>query len=192
MKVIAFNGSARKNGNTHTLLSTVLDRIEAFSIETELVWLGNEPIGGCIACYKCLKNKDSRCAQDDIINSYLEMMLEADGIILGSPTYFADLSTNMKALIERCGMVSRVNGDLLKRKVGAAVVAVRRAGAYHVFSSLNSFFLIGQMIVVGSSYWNLGRGKDPGEVKEDQEGMKTMKDLGDNMAWLLKRIKNEG
>ena len=192
MKVIAFNGSARKDGNTSILIKTVLERIEAAGIETELIWLGNKPLGGCIACYKCLKNKDGRCAQDDVMNGYLEKMLQADGIILGSPTYFADVSCNMKALIERCGMVSRVNGDMLKRKVGAAVVAVRRAGAYHVFSSLNSFFLIGQMIVVGSSYWNLGRGKDPGEVKDDREGMKTMADLGDNMAWLLKKMGNEG
>ncbi len=192
MKVIAFNGSARKDGNTSILIKTVLERIEAAGIETELIWLGNKPLGGCIACYKCLKNKDGRCAQNDVINQYLEKMLQADGIILGSPTYFADVSCNMKALIERCGMVSRVNGDMLKRKVGAAVVAVRRAGAYHVFSSLNSFFLIGQMIVVGSSYWNLGRGKDPGEVRDDAEGMKTMADLGDNMAWLLKKMGNEG
>ncbi len=192
MKVIAFNGSARKDGNTSILIRTVLERIEAAGIETELIWLGNKPLGGCMACYKCLKNKDGRCAQDDVMNQYLEKMLQADGIILGSPTYFADVSCNMKALIERCGMVSRVNGDMLKRKVGAAVVAVRRAGAYHVFSSLNSFFLIGEMIVVGSSYWNLGRGKDPGEVRDDREGMKTMADLGDNMAWLLKKTGNEG
>ncbi len=192
MKVIAFNGSARKDGNTSILIKTVFERIEAAGIETELIWLGNEPLGGCMACYKCLKNKDGRCAQNDAINQYLEKMLQAHGIILGSPTYFADVSCNMKALIERCGMVSRVNRDLLKRKVGAAVVAVRRAGAYHVFSSLNSFFLIGQMIVVGSSYWNLGRGKDPGEVKDDTEGMKTMTDLGNNMAWLLKKMGNEG
>ncbi len=192
MKVIAFNGSAREKGNTHLLLKAVLEQIEANDIKTELIWLGNKPLGGCIACYKCLKHKDKRCHQEDIINEYLKKMLEADGILLGSPTYFADVSTNMKALIERCGMVARVNGDLLKRKAGAAVVAVRRAGAYHVFSSLNSFFLIGQMIVVGSSYWNLARGKDPGEVKDDSEGMKTMKDLGENMAWLIKRLKNEG
>jgi len=192
MKVIAFNGSARKDGNTSTLIRTVLDRIEAAGIETELIWLDNKPLGGCIACYKCLKNKDGKCAQDDVMNEYLKKMLQADGIILGSPTYFADVSCNMKALIERCGMVSRVNGDMLKRKVGAAVVAVRRAGAYHVFSTLNGFFLIGQMIVVGSSYWNLGKGKDPGEVKDDAEGMKTMADLGDNMAWLLKKMGNEG
>ncbi len=192
MKVVAFNGSSRKHGNTSILIKTVLERLEANGIETELIWLGNKPLGGCIACYICLEKKNGRCAQDDIINEYFQKMLDADGIILGSPTYFADVSANMKALIERCGMVSRVSGDLLKRKVGASVVAVRRAGAYHVFSSLNSFFLIGQMVVVGSSYWNLGRGKDPGEVREDAEGMKTMKDLGDNMAWVLKKIGNEG
>ncbi|RUM89788.1 MAG: flavodoxin family protein [Thermodesulfatator sp.] len=187
MKVIAFNGSARKNGNTRLLLDTVLKQLEKEGINTELVWLGSEPLSGCQACYKCLKSKNGRCSQDDVLNFYLEKMLESDGIILGSPTYFADVSASMKALIERCGMVSRVNGDMLKRKIGAGVVAVRRAGSYHVFSSLNAFFLIGQMIVVGSSYWNLGIGKDPGDVSGDSEGMKTMEDLGKNMAWVLKK-----
>lgn len=188
MKVIAFNGSARQDGNTSTLLRRVLKELEQEGIETQLIWLGSEPLPGCIACYKCLRKKDARCAQNDVINHYLDLMLQADGIILGSPTYFANLSANMKALIERCGMVARVNGDLLRRKVGASVVAVRRGGAFHVFNSLNAFFLIGQMIVVGSSYWNLARGKDPGEVKEDAEGMKTMTDLGRNMAWVLRRL----
>ncbi len=189
MKVIAFNGSSRENGNTKMLLETVLKELDLEGMDTELLWLGNKALPGCLACYKCQQNKNGRCAQDDILNQYLEKMLEADGIILGSPTYFADVSASMKALIERCGMVSRVNGDMLKRKVGAAVVAVRRAGAFHVFSSLNAFFLIGQMIVVGSSYWNIGIGKDPGQVAGDDEGIKTMKDLGRNMAWLLKSIR---
>ncbi len=188
MKVVAFNGSARENGNTRTLLSIVLEKLESHSIATELIWLGNEPLSGCRACYRCAKNKDQRCSQDDEINHYIQKMKQADGILLGSPTYFADVSANMKALIERCGMVARVNGDFLRRKVGAGVVAVRRAGSYHVFSSLNAFFLIGQMIVVGSSYWNLGIGKDPGQVAEDKEGVKTMEDLGMNMAWLLDRV----
>ncbi len=190
MKVVAFNGSAREKGNTRMLLEAVLKELEARGIGTELIWLGSDPPSGCRACYKCLKNKDGKCAQDDVINLYLEKMLAADGIILGSPTYFADVSAGMKAMIERCGMVSRVNGDLLKRKVGAAVVAVRRAGSFHVFNSLNAFFLIGQMIVVGSSYWNLGIGKDPGDVAGDREGITTMKDLGKNMAWLIKRIRD--
>ncbi len=189
MKVVAFNGSSRKGANTSQLLKTVLAALEVRGVETELVELAGNNIAGCIACYKCFKNKDGRCAvEDGIINQCIEKMREADGIILGSPTYFADISANMKALIERCGMVARANGDMFRRKVGAGVVAVRRAGAYHVFNSLNSFFLIGQMIVVGSSYWNIGIGRDPGEVMKDEEGVKTMRDLGANMAWVLEKL----
>jgi len=190
MKVIAFNGSARKEGNTALLLNTVLAELAAEGIETELYSLAGKPIQGCIACYKCFEKKNQRCAvEKDIINECIAKMNEADGILLGSPTYFADVSASMKALIERCGMVSRANGDLFKRKVGAGVVAVRRMGAYHVFSSLNAFFLIGQMIVPGSSYWNMGRGREIGEVANDEEGMKTMKQLGQNMAWLMRQLK---
>ena len=189
MKVVAFNGSARKGGNTARLIGVVLEELESRGIATELVELSGKNIAGCIACYKCFKDKNGRCAVDDgIVNECIDKMLEADGIILGSPTYFANISANMKALIERCGMVSRANGDMFRRKVGAGVVAVRRAGAYHVFNSLNSFFLIGQMIVVGSSYWNIGIGRDPGEVMKDEEGIKTMKDLGQNMAWALEKL----
>jgi multimeric flavodoxin WrbA len=189
MKVIAFNGSARKTGNTTILLNLVLDELQKQKIETELIHLAGKPLQGCIACYKCFQNKDKRCAvKKDALNEYLQKMIEADGIILGSPTYFSDISAAMKALIERCGMVSRANGDLFKRKVGAGVVAVRRAGAIHAFSSLNFFFLIGQMIVPGSSYWNVAIGRDPGEVNNDQEGIQTMKTLGQNMAWLLKKL----
>jgi multimeric flavodoxin WrbA len=138
---------------------------------------------------KCFENKDQRCSvKDDITNDCIGKMLDADGIILGSPTYFANVSTEMKALIDRAGMVSRANGDMLARKVGAAVVAVRRAGAIHVFNSINHFFFIGQMIVPGSSYWNLGMGRQKGEVESDEEGIQTMKVLGINMAWLLKKL----
>lgn len=189
MKVLAINGSARKGGNTSQLLQNVLNELESEGIETELIELAGKSVPGCIACYKCFEKKNQRCAVDnDIINEMIEKMRESDGILLGSPTYFADVSASMKGLIERCGMVSRANGDMYKRKVGAAVVAVRRAGASHVFSSLNNFFTIGQMIIVGSSYWNIGIGKDPGDITKDEEGIKTMKDLGHNMAWLLKKI----
>jgi multimeric flavodoxin WrbA len=168
----------------------VLDELKAAGIETELYQLAGKPIQGCIACMKCFENKNKRCAVDkDIVNECIQKMVEADGILLGSPTYFADLSASMKALIERAGMVGRANSDMYQRKVGAGVVAVRRAGAYHVFSSLNAFFLIGQMIVPGSSYWNLAHGRLPGEVKTDEEGVKTMKQLGQNMAWLMKQLK---
>ncbi|MCL4490614.1 MAG: flavodoxin family protein [Nitrospirae bacterium] len=189
MKVVAFNGSARKDGNTAMLLNLVLDEIRSEGIETEMVQLAGTQIQGCIACFKCFKNKDQKCAVGkDAVNDYVAKMLEADGILLGSPTYFSNISAGMKALIERCGMVSRANGDMLKRKAGAGVVAVRRAGAIHVFDSLNYFFLIGQMVIPGSSYWNVGIGREAGEVMNDAEGVKTMKDLGQNMAWLLKKI----
>ncbi len=189
MKVIGFNGSARKDGNTSILMNVVLEELRAEGIEIELYSLAGKNIRGCIACYKCLERKDRKCAVDnDVVNYCIQKMLEADGILLGSPTYFADLTAGMKALIERSGMVARVNGDLLKRKVGAGVVAVRRVGATHVFDSLNFFFFISQMIVPGSSYWNLGIGREPGEVSNDVEGVQTMKTLGKNMAWLLKKI----
>jgi multimeric flavodoxin WrbA len=189
MKVVAFNGSARKKGNTTILLNLVLDELKKEGIATELIQLSAGPLQGCIACYKCFKKKNGRCAvEKDGLNDYFQKMVQADGILLGSPTYFADLTAQVKALIERCGMVSRGGGDLLKRKVGAGVVVARRAGAIHAFSSLNHFFLIGQMIVPGSSYWNVAIGREPGEVSADEEGVLTMKTLGQNMAWLLKKI----
>ncbi|HQN20241.1 MAG TPA: flavodoxin family protein, partial [Syntrophobacteraceae bacterium] len=150
--------------------------------------LAGRKIQGCIACFKCFKNKDQRCSgRKDIANECIEKMKEAEGIILGSPTYFADVSPELKALIDRAGLVSRANGDMLQRKIGAAVVAVRRAGAIHVFDSINHFFFINQMIVPGSIYWNIGFGLDKGAVKEDEEGLQTMQILGRNMAWLLKK-----
>ena len=191
MKVVAFNGSARKKGNTAILIGHVFKELEKEGIETELIELSDISIHGCIACMKCFDKRDQRCSvKDDNANECIEKMLDADGIILGSPTYFANVSTEMKALIDRAGMVSRANGDMLARKVGAAVVAVRRAGAIHVFNSINHFFLIGQMIIPGSSYWNLGMGRLKGEVENDEEGIQTMKNLGRNMAWLLKKLGN--
>jgi multimeric flavodoxin WrbA len=190
MKVIAFNGSARKDGNTAILLNVALGELKAEGIETELYSMAGKPIQGCIACYQCFEKKNRRCAvENDIVNECIRKMDEADGILLGSPTYFADVSSGMKALIERSGMVARANGGMYRRKAGAAVVAARRAGAVHVFNSINFFFTISEMLVVGSSYWNIGMGRQPGDVNNDTEGIQTMKDLGRNMAWLLKKIK---
>jgi multimeric flavodoxin WrbA len=190
MKVVGFNGSARKDGNTATLIKYAFRELEKEGIETELVQLAGSKIQGCIACYKCFENRDKRCAVDnDVVNECIEKMSEADGIILGSPTYFADITTDMKALIERTGFVAKANEDMFRRKVGAAVVAVRRGGAIHTFDSLNHFFFISQMIVPGSIYWNIGIGRDIGEVEKDEEGVATMKNLGQNMAWLLKKIR---
>jgi multimeric flavodoxin WrbA len=189
MKVVAFNGSPRPEGNTALLLNTVLAVLKTKDIDTELVPVGGRRVQGCLACMKCAENKDGRCVvTDDPLNEYLDQMKQADGVILGSPVYFADVSAHMKALIERAGMVARVNGDVLKHKVGASVAAVRRAGSIHAFDSMNHFFLIGQMIVVGSSYWNMGFGRAAGEVKDDREGLEVMETLGRNMAWLLEKI----
>ena len=190
MKVLAINSSARKDGNTAILLNTVLEELKKEGIATELVQLAGKPIPGCLACYKCFKTKDGRCAQDkDILNDLMEKMRKADGILLGSPTYFSDVTASMRSLIERCGFVGRANDYMLKRKVGASVVAVRRAGAIPAFSSMNLFLHYMQMIMPGSSYWNIGIGRDPGEVLNDAEGIQTMKTLGENMAWLLKKLK---
>jgi len=189
MKVVAFNGSSRKDGNTAILLNLVLDELKKEGIGTELVQLAGQTLSGCIACYKCAENKDQKCAVvKDRLNEYIVKMKEAHGILLGSPTYIADMTANMKALIERSTIVSRSNGHLFKRKVGAAVIAVRRAGSTHVLSSMNYFFLLNQMVIPGSTYWNMAIGRNPGEVKKDAEGIETMKTLGQNMAWLIKKI----
>ena len=190
-KVVALNGSARKGGNTAILLKYVLKELEQEGIETELVELSGAKIHGCLACRECSKNKDRRCAQkNDVGNALIEKMEQADGILLGSPTYVADISPEIKALMDRACLVSKANGGIFRRKVGAAVVAVRRAGAIHAFDALNHFFLISEMIVPGSSYWNICIGLEPGDVERDEEGIRTMKTLGLNMAWLLKKLKN--
>jgi multimeric flavodoxin WrbA len=189
MKVVAFNGSARKGGNTAILLGYVLKELEAEGIDTELIDLSGATIHGCLACSQCSKNKNRRCSQTgDMGNAIIEKMEQADGILLGSPTYVADVSPEIKALMDRACLVAKSNGGIFRRKVGAAVVAVRRAGAIHAFDTLNHFFLISEMIVPGSSYWNIGYGLEKGDVEKDAEGIRTMKTLGQNMAWLLKKI----
>ena len=189
MKVVALNGSARKNGNTAILLNTVLEELQREGMETELIQMDGIALPGCRACYKCFKNKNRHCSvETDMLNEVIDKMLAAEGILLGSPTYFSDVTANMRAFIERCGFVARANDYMFKRKVGAAVVAVRRAGAIPAFSGMNLFLHYMQMIMPGSSYWNIGIGRDPGEVLKDAEGIQTMKTLGENMAWLLKRL----
>ncbi len=189
MKVVALNGSPRKKGNTQILINKVFDILNQEGIETEMLQLGGRKIKGCTACYKCFKNLDKKCSMDnDVLNEYLGKMLEADGIILGSPVYFSNMTSETKALIDRAGLVGTANGGLFKHKVGASVVAVRRAGGVTTFDALNHFFLYGQMFVPGSSYWNVSIGREPGDVENDAEGMNTMKILGENMAWLMKKV----
>jgi multimeric flavodoxin WrbA len=189
MKVVAFNGSPRKKGNTAALIGHVFDELEKEGIKTELVQLSGKKIKGCIACFKCFENLDRRCAvKNDGLNECIEKMIEADGIILASPTYFSNITAEMKALIDRAGLVGTANGFLFARKTGAGVVAVRRAGGVFAFDALNHFFLYQQMIVPGSCYWNVGIGLEPGDVEKDEEGLNIMKVLGQNMAWLLNKL----
>ncbi len=190
MKVTAFNCSPRKDGNTAHMLKTVLSVLEQNGIETEFVQVGGVDMHTCHACGKCKKNMDGKCVQDDDpLNQYSAKMVESDGILIGSPTYFADLSAEAKILIDRVGYsCGTKEGNPLKRKVGAAVVSVRRAGSVHTFDSINHFFLVKEMIIAGSTYWNMSLARNPGDYENDEEGVSTMKKLGENMAWLLKKL----
>jgi len=188
MKVVAFNGSPRKDGNTTILINHVFRELEKEGVETELVQLSGKKVHGCIACYKCFENKDQRCAvKDDIANECIGKMVKAEGIILGSPVYFTDVTAEMKALIDRAGFVSMANGGMYKNKVGATVVAVRRSGAIHTLDTMNHFFLAGQMIVIGRG---VGVGRDKGDVEKDEEGLLAAKALGQRTAWLLKKLQS--
>jgi multimeric flavodoxin WrbA len=190
VKVVAFNGSGRKDGNTALLIRRVLEVLEAEGIETELIQLAGEQIRGCNACRTCYSTKNKRCViEDDSVNLYIQKMVEADGIILGSSVYFSMMTPELKALCDRAFYVARANDDMFKRKVGVAVVAVRRAGGIPTFDAINHFFLMSQMIIPASSYWNVGFGRKKGDVEVDEEGMRTMEDLGKNMAWLIKKLK---
>ncbi|WP_255451251.1 flavodoxin family protein [Sporomusa sp. KB1] len=191
LKVIAFNGSPRINGNTAQSLQLVLAELEKEGIETEFIQLGGRKVFGCLACGKCYEKKDNRCIrQDDEMNTFIQKMMEADGIIIGSPTYFSNVSSEVKALIDRCGFVAKANGgDMLRGKVGAAVVAVRRAGATFTYSAINFFFGIAEMIMPSSSYWNMTLALNPGDVQKDEEGIQTFQTLGKNMAKLLKQVR---
>jgi multimeric flavodoxin WrbA len=189
MKALAINGSPRKDGNTKMLLEATLAPLTAAGWETELVQLGGRNIHGCRACFKCWEKKDNHCVfGKDVFNEVYEKMLSADAIILGSPTYFSDVTAEMKALIDRSGFVSMANGCTFAGKIGAAVVAVRRGGGTHVFDTMNHLFFISQMLVPGSTYWNLGFGLGEKEVAGDDEALRNMEHLGQAVDWLGKAI----
>ena len=190
MKVVAISSSPRRDGNTAILLRHVLAELDGAGIETELVQLAGKSLSGCTGCLKCATALDNHChgVKDDGVNECIDKMLAADGILLGTPVYFGDANATMRALIERTGYATRKNGNPLARKVGAAVIAVRRGGAMHAFDSVNHFFQIAAMVVVGSSYWNFGIGGEAGAVESDAEGLQTMHNLGINMAWVLGKL----
>ena len=192
MKVVGINGSPRKDGNTAIMIRTVFAELNAAGIETELIQLSGRNIKGCTACWKCMELKNGRCIMaDDFFNECLETMIAADGIVLGSPVYSAGVTSQMKALIDRASIVLAANKGLLRHKAGAVVTAVRRGGAISAFDTMTHFLHSKEMFLVGSTYWNMGYGKDIGDVEQDQEGMANMKNLGQNMAWLLKKIHSQ-
>ena len=187
-KVVAFNGSPRPEGNTRLLIGQVLQELEKEGITTELVQVGGKKIRGCTACMKCFENQNRRCIfDDDIVNDCIGKMAGADGIILGSPVYFTDVTAEMKALIDRAGFVSMANGGMFRCKVGSAAIAVRRAGAMHTLDSLLHFLLISGMVVPGLP--PIGVGRNIGDVMNDEEGMAWARDTGKSMAWLLNLVK---
>ena len=188
MKVIAFNSSPRRNGNTQQLLDVVAGELQNENIEVEHVRIGGKLLHGCTACGSCSKIKGRCVLDDDPMNEWIAKMAAADGILLGSPTYFATVNTEMKALIDRSGYVLKRTGDL-RLKVGAPVVVARRGGAIQTYNTLMAFFGIMEMIVPGSIYWNMGYGLMPGDVQRDDEGMETMRRLGRNMAFVLKKLR---
>jgi multimeric flavodoxin WrbA len=189
MKVVGINGSPRKNGNTEIIIRTAFEPLEKAGIETEMIQIGGKNIHGCLGCRKCAEMQNGTCViTKDPLNDIIQELIAADGIILGSPTYFTDVTADMKAFIDRAGYVGLTNGRVYKHKAGAAVVAVRRGGAVHAFDTINHFFQINQMFIVGSTYWNMCYGLNPGEACQDEEGMANMKDIGDSMAFLLKKL----
>ena len=186
MKAIAFNGSPRKDGNTTILIRRLLDGLEHEGIETELVQLSEKEIRGCIACYKCFESQDGRCAvKNDAANEYIEKIMAAQGVVLGSPVYFQDVTPEMKALIDRAGFVGLANGKMYRNKVGSALACFRRSGGMHTIETMNHLFLSNELIIAGRV---MGVGKEKGEVEKDTEGMELAGALGQRMAWIMKRL----
>lgn len=188
MKVVAFNGSPRKEGNTYHALKIVTDELEKEGIQTEIIHVGNKTIRGCIACNQCIKNRDERCAiAHDDVNEWVQVMKEADGMILGSPVHFAAIGGTMKSFLDRAFYVSSMNGNLFRHKVGASVVAVRRSGGLPTFNQLNNYLNYSEITMPNSNYWNVIHGTKPGEALQDHEGVQIMRVLGKNLAWSLKK-----
>jgi len=191
MKVLAFNGSPNKEGNTWHAINMVTAELEKEGIETEIIHVGNKSIRGCAACNQCAKNKNEQCVlPDDEVNEWLQKMKQADGILLGSPVHFSAMGGTMKSFLDRAFYVFSTNNNMMRHKVGASVVAVRRSGGLPTFNQLNNYLHYSEMLIPTSNYWNVIHGARPGEVTKDEEGAQIMRVLGKNMAWLLKLVEN--
>lgn len=191
MKVIAFNGSPKAAGNTFHALKIVTDELNQEGITAEIIHVGNKAIRGCLACNKCAINKDEKCIQSkDPVNEWIAKMIEADGILLGTPVHFSSVAGTMKSFLDRAFYVNGANKGLFRHKIGASVVAVRRSGGLPAFNELNNYLNYAEMLIPTSNYWNVIHGAKPGEVVSDLEGVQIMQVLGRNMAWLLKLVEH--
>ncbi len=189
MKVLAINGSPKNNGNTATALNVMKEVFEAKNIEFEMVTIGAENIHGCIGCGRCATSGTGRCQPfDDIVNTVLDKMEEADALIIGSPVYFAGINGSMKSFLDRLFYAGNQKG-LFKYKIGTAVAAVRRTGGSETFFDLMKFLTYAQMVIPTSTYWNVIHGRTPGEALKDEEGVQTMQTLADNMAYMMQVMK---
>jgi len=187
MKVLAINGSPKKEGNTYNALKMVGDELLASGIEFEILHIGHKLLHGCTACGKCAENKDEKCSLGaDGLNQWIQIVKAADGIVLGSPVHYSGIGGTMKCFLDRLFYVSGSNGNLLRHKVAAAVVAVRRTGGSSTLDGLYHYLTYAEMIVATANYWNVIHGRSAGEVTQDGEGVQIMRVLGKNMAWLLK------
>lgn len=190
MKVVAFNGSPKKEGNTYLAIKIVANELEKEGIEVEIIHVGDKNIRGCLACNMCAKNKNERCAIDDEVNDWIQKIKNADGVIFASPVHYASIAATMKAFLDRAFYVASSNGGLFRHKVGAALVTVRRSGGVTTFNQLNNYLNYAEMLIPTTNYWNVIHGASPGEVMQDEEGIQIMRVLGKNMAWLLKLVEN--
>jgi multimeric flavodoxin WrbA len=189
MKVVAFNGSPHPDGNTAQAIEIVLKQLQDEGIVTEMIQIGGKKVYGCLGCRKCAELKNKKCIRtDDEMNYYIDKMIEADGIIIGSPVYTSNVTTEVKALIDRSNFVAKANDFMFRGKVGAPVVVATKAGATFAYSAIDLMFGISQMVTIGSIHWNMALGKMPGDIWKDEEGIRTFQVLGKNMAWLLKKV----
>jgi multimeric flavodoxin WrbA len=189
IRAIGICGSPRKNGNTEILLRRCLAQLQAAGIETELVPLADKAIKPCRACGVCRQRQDGACAmKDDEFHDVYARMLEADILVVGSPVYFGSATPDMMALLDRAGYVARANGNPLSRKIGGPIVVARRAGQNFTYAQLLYWFMINDMVVPGSTYWNIAFGREVGEVEKDAEGLQTIDRFAENLAWLARRL----
>ncbi len=185
MKVVAFNGSPRRNGNCEQALNFIGEELRKENIDFEIIQVGNQSVHGCIACYRCLQNNDGYCVQKDCVNEWIDKMISADGILLASPVYYGGIAGTMKCFLDRAFLAA---GTKLHHKVGASIVTARRSGALETFQQLNAYLNTMEMIIPTADYWNNIHGLNIGEIQEDIEGIEVMQKLGRNMAWIMKVI----